>query len=243
MLNVPAAGHAHQPDGARRDGSATSVVRRCMPMRAGRRRGGHLRIGLPVMISPSAIGPLCCPLRFPSALCASTRRRPTPTSPASVSSRRTPRTTNGRGSRGTCRRRSVTSSSALSSPIQPGPHSWPKGPQASGRRSPCSARARPLLASYRRTLWRSTASTSTRSGTAGDSPGASWRPAWSAPPPPRTTRSGSACSRRTRAQRFYEKMGFVPVGNHPFVVGGVPDNDFVLARPVQPASAFSMRAR
>ena len=46
-----------------------------------------------------------------------------------------------------------------------------------------------------------------------------------------------------RAQRFYEKMGFVPVGNHPFVVGGVPDNDIVLARPVQPASAFSMRAR
>jgi GNAT superfamily N-acetyltransferase len=46
-----------------------------------------------------------------------------------------------------------------------------------------------------------------------------------------------------RAERFYRKMGFVPVGNHPFVLGGVPDNDIVMARPVQPASAAAMRSR
>lgn len=46
-----------------------------------------------------------------------------------------------------------------------------------------------------------------------------------------------------RAQRFYRKMGFAPVGNHPFLLGGERDIDIVMARPVQPASALSLRAR
>ena len=35
-----------------------------------------------------------------------------------------------------------------------------------------------------------------------------------------------------RAQRFYAKKGFVPAGNHPFLLGGIADNDIVMARPV-----------
>ncbi len=35
-----------------------------------------------------------------------------------------------------------------------------------------------------------------------------------------------------RARRFYAKSGFHAVGNHPFVLGGVADNDIVITRPV-----------
>jgi GNAT superfamily N-acetyltransferase len=33
-----------------------------------------------------------------------------------------------------------------------------------------------------------------------------------------------------RAIRFYEKMGFVQVGTHPFVFGGEPEDDVLMAR-------------
>lgn len=33
-----------------------------------------------------------------------------------------------------------------------------------------------------------------------------------------------------RAQRFYEKTGFVHVGTHPFVFGGIPDDDRLYVR-------------
>lgn len=37
-----------------------------------------------------------------------------------------------------------------------------------------------------------------------------------------------------RAIRFYEKMGFVQVGTHPFVFGGEPEDDVVMARRLTP---------